>query len=139
MVGLVGRRRLGAEEPLVDGRLAVRRDRLVHRQPSQRAEAPPVEPPEPRNGNVRQVELLQDDPRRAYRALEHRRVCHVERVPHLLQHLRGLRRLLYALGAQVRICPPGETALGLPVGAAVLNQRELADGRLGEEQRRHQG
>ena len=72
------RRNVVAAPPDLDLRVAVFRGRLRLVQTLQRAVVPLVQPPVLLDRNPEQVELVERDPARADRALEHRRVGDVE-------------------------------------------------------------
>jgi hypothetical protein len=74
------------------------------------------------------VELVERDPKRADRALQHRREGEIERVAFGAKEPPGRARFFGALGREVHIHPAGETVLAVPLRLAVAQQHELVHG-----------
>ena len=123
VVGRERRRRdVVAAPPDFRLRLAVFRGGLRFVQPLQRAVVPFVQPPVLFDGNPEQVELVERDPARAHRALEHRRVGDVENEAGVAQQLTGRDRFVAALIAQIHVGPTRETVLFVPGAFPVPEQ-----------------
>src|SRR5947207_2060495 len=88
----------------------------------QRAVVALVQSPAFRDWNPHQVEHVKSDPKRANRALEHRRIRDVKDIATLPQKAAGLARLLPPLLGEVHIGPAGEPVFVVP-GALAMPQQ----------------
>ena len=87
-----------------------------------------VEAPRPVDRNPQHVHLVERNPERAERALEHRRVGHVE-LEFLLGHqTTGFARFFATLFTQVDVVPAGEPVFLVPGAFAVSKQDETMHG-----------
>ena len=120
-----GRRRVVAAAPHEDLLLAVLRGRLGLVQTLQPAVVTFVQAPVVAHGQPHHVHLVEGDPERADRALQHRDVREVESVTERLQEPAGLARFLAAEVGQVDVGPAGEAVLLVPGAFPVPDQHDL--------------
>eukprot|EP00962_Isochrysis_galbana_P020790 scaffold6106_cov102-Isochrysis_galbana.AAC.1 len=100
--------------------------RLLVRAAGEGAVAALVEPPVLVHGDVDQRQLLEQEPGGLHRALQHRRVRHVERVAALQQRPRCQADLLLARLTQRRIRPPREPAAPVPLRVPMPHEDQRA-------------
>ena len=86
---------------------------------------PFVEPPVLFLGNPHGVELVERDPERADRALEHGRVRDVEPVVAVAEQAPGLARFFATFLRQIDVGPPSESILFVPGALAVAQQNDF--------------
>src|SRR5690606_13203684 len=108
--------------------VAVLGGRLRLVQPLERAVVALVEPPALGHRNPQLVELVERDPARPQRTLEHRGECDVEGVSLGAEQVSGAARLFEALDAQIDVGPPGEPVLVIPGAFAVTEQYDFEHG-----------
>ena len=77
------------------------------------------------DGNVHQIQLLQNDPQRLDRALQNARVRHVELVPPLPEQSSALAGLGQSPLVEARVRPAGEDVEIVPRRFAVPDEHEL--------------
>jgi hypothetical protein len=131
VVGRQRRRRdIVAAAPNLHLRLAVFLGGLCLVQPLQRAVVTLVEPPVLDHREPELIELVEGDPERADRALEHRRVGDVEREASLAQQASRLARLLAAAVGEIDVGPAREAVFLVPGALAVSEQYECGHGYL---------
>src|SRR4029079_10114216 len=114
-----------AAPPRLDELLTVPRDRLGLVQALQRAVHELVYAPATRHRNPHPIELLEHDPERLDRALEHRRVRQIEREPLVLEQAPGGLRLFHPELAQRHVHPPREAIIEIPLALPVAQKNEL--------------
>ncbi len=106
-------------------------DRLRLVESLQRAVVALVEAPAALHRQPHHVELVERDPQRADRTLQHRREREVERDALGLEQSPGLFRLLEALRGQVHVDPAREQVLEVPDALAVAQQYQFAGAHVG--------
>ena len=104
------------------------RDRLRLVETLQRAVVTLVQAPAALDGQPHQVHLVEDDPERADRALQHRDERDVERDALGLEQPTGFARLFAPLRGEVDVDPAGEQVLEVPDALAVAQQDESTNG-----------
>src|SRR5690606_1815365 len=126
----VERRRRRVEAPAPDLGLLVAVPgggfRLV--QPLERTVVALVEPPALGHRNPQLVELVECDPARPQRTLEHRGERDVEGVPLGAKQVSGAARLFEAPGAQIDVGPPGDPVPVMPGAFSVSDTYDLEQG-----------
>ncbi len=106
--------------------LAVLLDRLRLVESLQGAVVPLVEPPRALDGNPHAIHLVEQDPQRADRPLQHRGKGDVDRELFLQQLAPRLGRLFTALIGQVDVVPAREQVFHVPDALSVAHENQFS-------------
>jgi hypothetical protein len=115
-----------AAAPDLHLRLAVLCDRLRLVQALQRTVVALVQAPAVLDGQPHAVHLVERDPQRADRALQHRGVRVIERDAGGRELAPGLARLFASLVGEIDVVPAGEQVGDVPLALAVTDENEFS-------------
>ena len=126
VIGVERRRRhIEAAAPELHLLLPVFRGGLAFIESLERAVVPLVKTPAAHDRDPHEVHLLQHDPERLDRPLQHRSKCHIEGEPSFAQKASRLPGLLDAFFRERHIGPARETVFPVPCAFAVPEQNEF--------------
>ena len=120
------RRDVVAAAPDLHLRLAVTLDGLRLVQPLERAVVTLVQPPGALHRNPHPIHLIEHDPERADRPLQHRSECDIDHELLLEKLPPGARGLLATLVRKVDVRPAREEVLQVPDALAVADQYQFS-------------